>query len=201
MMGICRPMSSHYIFPTLAQQYSIIPTAPIIHHCPPLYQQRPYVPMFIQWLSSILSQMQITTQDVTRLCHEIRDIKKELINNELPDTLSKVPSNIPGQWDIRDKGAPGYAESVYNKLCHAPPSDTHDSPARRDSFPPPTPSPPPQTLPELTPSRTPSPTPETSVGIPYVTVVPGSGESPADVENKARNSPCESWCLPVSSWE
>jgi len=28
-MGTCRPMSSPYIFPTSAQQYSIIPTAPI----------------------------------------------------------------------------------------------------------------------------------------------------------------------------
>jgi len=52
MMGTCQPMSSPYMFPTSAQQYSIIPTAPIIHHHPPLYQQRPYVPMSIQQLSS-----------------------------------------------------------------------------------------------------------------------------------------------------
>ena len=123
-----------------------------------------------------VSQTQINTQDVTRLCHEIRDIKKGPINNELPDNLSKISSNIPAQWGTCDKGAPGYAESVYNKLCHAPPSDIHDSLARRDSFPPLTPSPPPQTLPEPTPSRTPSPTLGTSVGIPYVTIAPGSGE-------------------------
>ena len=55
MMGTCRPMSSPYMFPTSAQQYSIIPTAPIIHHHLPLYQQRPYVPMSIQQLSSIPS--------------------------------------------------------------------------------------------------------------------------------------------------
>jgi len=53
MMGTCRPMSSLYMFPTSAQQYSIIPTTPIIHHHPPLYQQRPYAPMSIQRLSSI----------------------------------------------------------------------------------------------------------------------------------------------------
>ena len=51
----CRPMSSPYMFPTSAQQYSIIPIAPISHHHPPLYQQRPYVPMSIQRLSSIPS--------------------------------------------------------------------------------------------------------------------------------------------------
>jgi len=55
MMGTCQPMSSPYIFPTLAQQYSIIPTAPIIHHRPPLYQQHPYAPMSIQQFSSIPS--------------------------------------------------------------------------------------------------------------------------------------------------
>jgi len=53
MMGTCRPMSSPYMFPTSAQQYSIIPTAPINHHRPPLYQQHPYAPMSIQRLSSI----------------------------------------------------------------------------------------------------------------------------------------------------
>ena len=53
MMGTCQPISSPYMFPTLVQQYSIIPTAPIIHHRPPLYQQRPYAPMSIQWLSLI----------------------------------------------------------------------------------------------------------------------------------------------------
>jgi len=53
MMGTCRPMSSPYIFPASAQQYSIIPTVPIIHHHPPLYQQRPYAPIFIQQFSSI----------------------------------------------------------------------------------------------------------------------------------------------------
>jgi len=47
MMGTCQPMSSPYMFPTSAQQYSIIPTAPIIHHRPPLYQQCPYAPMSI----------------------------------------------------------------------------------------------------------------------------------------------------------
>jgi len=52
MMGTCQPMSSPYIFPTSAQQYSIIPTMPIIYHCPPLYQQHPYAPMSIQQLSS-----------------------------------------------------------------------------------------------------------------------------------------------------
>jgi len=55
MMGTCQPISSPYMFPTLVQQYSIIPTAPIIHHRPPLYQQRPYAPMSIQQLSSIPS--------------------------------------------------------------------------------------------------------------------------------------------------
>jgi len=53
IMGTCQPMSSPYIFPTSAQQYSIIPTVPIIHHHPPLYQQRPYAPMSIQQLPSI----------------------------------------------------------------------------------------------------------------------------------------------------
>ena len=35
-----------------------------------------------------MSRTQISTQDVTQLCHEIRDIKKGLINNKLPDDLS-----------------------------------------------------------------------------------------------------------------
>ena len=75
-------------------------------------------------LIETMSRTQISTQDVTQLCHEICDIKKGPINNQSPDDLSKISSNTPGQWDIRDKGAPGYAESVCNKLCHAPPSDT-----------------------------------------------------------------------------
>jgi len=139
-----------------------------------------------------LSRTQISTQDVTQLCHEIRDIKKGPINNKLPDDLSKISSNIPGQWDIRDKRVLGYAKNAYNKLCPVPPSDNRDSLARRDSSPPPGPPPPAQMPPGPLPFRTPSPTSETSAETPYVTVVPGSGESPADVENRARNSPCES---------
>ena len=139
-----------------------------------------------------MSRTQISTQDVTRLCHEIRDIKKGPINNELPDDLSKISSNIPAQWDTRDKDAPGYAGNVYSTLCPAPPSDNHDSPARRDSSPPLGPLPPVQTPPGPPPVRTPSPTSGTFVGIPYATVAPGSGELPVDDENKARNSPCES---------
>jgi len=53
MMGTCQPMSSPYMFPTSVQQYSIIPIAPINHHHPSLYQQRPYAPMSIQRLPSI----------------------------------------------------------------------------------------------------------------------------------------------------
>jgi len=140
----------------------------------------------------VLSRTQISIQDVTQLCHEIRDIKKGPINNKLPDDLSKISSNIPDQWDIRDKHVLGYAENAYNKLCPVPPSDNHDSLARRGSSPPPGPPPPVQTPPRPPPFRTPSPTSETSAETPYVTVVPGSGESPADAENRARNSPCES---------
>jgi len=110
----------------------------------------------------------------------------------LPDDLSKIPSNTPGQWDIRDKRVLGYAENAYNKLCPFPPSDSHDSPARRDSSPPPDPPPPAHTPPGPPPFRTPSPVSETFAGTPYAIVVPGSGESPADAENRARNSPCES---------
>jgi len=139
-----------------------------------------------------LSRTQINTQDVTQLCHEIRDIKKGPINNKLPDDLSKISSNIPGQWDIHDKRVLSYAENAYNKLCPVPPSDNHDSLARRDSSPPPGPPPPAQTPPGPPPFRTPSPASETSAETPYVTVVPGSGESPTDAENRARNSPCES---------
>jgi len=139
-----------------------------------------------------LSRTQITTQDVTQLCREIRDIKKEQIINRLPDTLSKVSSNTPGQWDTRDMHVPGYAENAYNKLCPVPPSDNHDSPAHRDSSLPPGPSLSAQMPPGPPPVCTPSPAPGTSVGIPYVTVAPGSGELPSGVENRARNSPCES---------
>jgi len=139
-----------------------------------------------------LSRTQISTQDVTQLCHEIRDIKKGPINNKLPDDLSKISSNIPGQWDIRDKRVLGYAENAYNKLCPVPPSDNRDSLARRDSSPPPGPPPPAQMPPGPPPFRTPSPTSETSVGTPYAIVAPGSGESPAVAENRARNSPCKS---------
>jgi len=71
--------------------------------------------------SGLLSRTQISTQDVTRLCHEICDIKQGPINNKLPDDLSKISSNVLGQWDTCDKDAPGYAESIYNKLCHPPP--------------------------------------------------------------------------------
>ena len=148
-----------------------------------------------------LSRTQISTQDVTQLCHEIRDMKKERINNVLPDDLSKISSSTPDQWDIRDKHVLGYAENAYNKLCPSPPSDNHDSLARRDSSPPPGPPPPAQTPPGLPPIRTPSPASGTSAETPYVTVVPGSGESPVDAENRARNSPCESWRLPALSWE
>jgi len=136
--------------------------------------------------------MQISTQDVTQLCHEIRDMKKERINNVLPDDLSKISNSTPDQWDIRDKHVLGYAENAYNKLCPFPPSDNHDSLARRDSSPPPGPPPPAQTPPGLPPIRTPSPASGTSAETPYVTVVPGSGELPIDAENRARNSPCES---------
>jgi len=133
-------------------------------------------------------QRDVMTMELFEIC----DIKKELLNNGLPDDLSKISSNTPGQWGTHDKDAPGYAESVYNKLCHTPPSDTHDSPAHRDSFPPPAPSPSAQMPPEPLPSRTPSPTYETSIGTPYATIAPGSGELPTGVENKARNSPCKS---------
>jgi len=139
-----------------------------------------------------MSRTQINTQDVTQLCHEICDMKKGRINNELPDDLSKISNNIPAQWDTHDKGAPGYAESVYSTLCPAPPSGNHDSPARRDSSPPLGPLPPVQTPPGPPPVRTPSPVSGTSVGTPYAIVVPSSGELPADAENRARNSPCES---------
>ena len=148
-----------------------------------------------------VSRTQIRTQDITQLCHEIRDIKKGRINNELPDDLSKTSSNIPAQQDTRDRGAPGYAGNVYSTLYHAPPSDNHDSPARRDSSPPLDPLSPVQTPPGPPPVRTPSPTSGTSVGIPYVTVAPGSGELPVDVENKERNSPSDSCLCPASSWE
>ena len=146
----------------------------------------------MSWVFCLLSRTQISTQDVTQLCHEIHDMKKGRINNILPDDLSKISSNIPAQWDTRDKGAPGYAENVYSTLCPTPPSDNHDNPAHHDSSPPPGPSPPVQMPPGPPPVRTPSPTSGTSVGTPYVTVVPGSGESPVDAENRARNSPCES---------
>jgi len=148
-----------------------------------------------------MSRTQISTQDVTQLCHEIRDIKKGPINNELPDDLSKISSNILAQWDTRDKGAPGYAGNVYSTLYHAPPSDNHDSPARHDSSPPLGPLSPVQMPPGLPPVHTPSPTSGTSVGIPYATVAPGSGESPIDVENKERNSPSDSSLCPASSRE
>jgi len=71
MMGTCQPMSSPYMFPTSVQQYSIIPTTPIIHHHPPLYQQRPYAPMSIQWLSSIPSDCfrSINPQPLARSRH------------------------------------------------------------------------------------------------------------------------------------
>ena len=108
-------------------------------------------------IAMLLSRTQISTQDVTRLCHEIRDIKKGPINNELPDGVSKTSSSTPGQWDICDKHVLSYAENAYNKLCPSPPNDSHDSPARHDSSPPPAPSPSTQTLPEPLPSRTPSP--------------------------------------------
>jgi len=65
MIGTCQPMSSPYIFPTSVQQYSIIPTAPIIHHRPPLYQQRPYAPMSIQQLSSIPSDCSRSIKPLT----------------------------------------------------------------------------------------------------------------------------------------
>ena len=42
----------------------------------------------------VLSRTQINTQDVTWLCQEICDIKKEQINNGLPDTLSKVSVRV-----------------------------------------------------------------------------------------------------------
>ena len=139
-----------------------------------------------------VSQTQITTQDVTQLYREICDIKEEQIINRLADTLSKVPSNTPGQWDICDKHAPSYAKNAYNKLCPVPPNDNHDSPTHRDSSLPPGPSPSAQTPPGPPPVCTPSPAPRTSVGILYVTVAPGSGELPSGVENRARNSPCKS---------
>jgi len=162
---------------------------------------RTYDPLGYCSLAMNVSRTQINTQDVTRLCHEIRDMKKARIDNELPDDLSKTSSNIPAQWDIHDKHVLGYAENTYNKLYPSPPSDSHDSPAHCDSSLPPDPPPPAQTPPGPPPIRIPSPASETSAETPYATVVPGSGESPADAENRARNSPCKSWHLPASSWE
>ena len=63
------------------------------------------------------------------------------------------------------------------------------------------PTPPVQMPPELPEPRTPSLTIRTSVATAYATVVPSSGEWPSGVVNKERNSPSESWHLPVSSWE
>jgi len=58
----------------------------------------------------VMSRTQITTQDVTRLCHEICDIRKGQTNNKLTDTLSKVSNNIPDQWDICDKHVLDYVD-------------------------------------------------------------------------------------------
>ena len=142
-------------------------------------------------LDRCLSRTQISTQDVTQLCHEIRDIKKGSINNQLPDDLSKIPSNTPGQWDIRDKRVLGYAENAYNKLSSLPVTVTtaqhiviHLHPQIRHHLLKRPPGPPP--------FRIPSPASKTSAGTPYAIVVPGSGELPADAENRARNSPCKS---------
>jgi len=138
-----------------------------------------------------VSRTQITTHNVTHLCHEIRDIRRGQINIGLPEELSKLSSNTPDPSDTCGRDAPDYVGSVYNILCPDLPTDSHDSPARRDSSPPRDPAPPSQTPPGLLRLRTPSPVIGTSIAIPYATVVPSSGEWPTGVENKARNSPSD----------
>jgi len=123
-----------------------------------------------------VSQTQITTQDVTHLCHEIRDIKKGQINIGLPEELSKLSSSTPDPSDTCGRDAPGYVGSIYNKLCPNLPTDSHDSPVRHDSSPPLNPSPPSQRLPGLPVPCTPSPVIGTSVATAYATVAPSSRE-------------------------
>ena len=123
-----------------------------------------------RWVNDVLSRTQITIQDVTRLCHEICDIKKGQINIGLPEELSKLSSSTPDPSDIRGRDAPDYVRSVYNKLCPDPPTDSHDNPVRRDSSLPLSPSPPSQRLPGLPVPRTPSPMIGTSAATAYTTI-------------------------------
>ena len=82
----------------------------------------------LQDFANILSRTQVTTQDVTRLCNEIRNIKKGAQQN--PDVLNKdtvlntVSSNTPAPArDTRGRDDHDDVENEDNKLHLDPPID------------------------------------------------------------------------------
>jgi len=78
----------------------------------------------------------VLPNDITHLCQEIRDIKRESTQDNsigqinklkrLSKHLSNTPDLDPGRHDMDGLG---YAETEYNILHSAPPIDSPDSPS------------------------------------------------------------------------
>ena len=72
---------------------------------------------------------------ITRLCYEIRDIKRGSSESNNIEVLPVVPSNTPDQSDNYGEGGPDDEGTAYNKLRPSPPTDNSDNPARHVASP------------------------------------------------------------------
>jgi len=147
----------------------------------------------------IVSRTQVLPNNITHLCQEIRDIKRGSTQDGNIDQINKLRrlskhlSNTPDlDRGKHDRDGPGYAETEYNILHSAPPSDNPDNPSH--CGPPQTPSrpessgtpsvPPPPHVPSATSARTSSLASSNAVEDPE--------ESPSgSTASRSPNSPAE----------
>jgi hypothetical protein len=99
-------------------------------------------------MAGFLSRTQVDQSMITQLCQEIRDMKKAKPMRNNIEVLPVVPNNTPDQSGSYGKGGRDDAATDDSTLRPVLPNDNPDSPARRDSSPPPFLPEPPQTLPE-----------------------------------------------------
>ena len=86
--------------------------------------------------NALLSRTQVTSDMITHLCYEIRDIKRGSSESNNIEVLPVVPNNTPDQSDNYGEDGPNDEGTVYNKLHPSPPTDSPDNPARHVASPP-----------------------------------------------------------------
>jgi len=89
-----------------------------------------------------LSRTQVTTQDITQICNEIRDIKGEAskhIKLRKASTINILANNTPApNPDARERGGRDGVENEDNKLHLDLPTDSQNNQTRCVQSPPPT---------------------------------------------------------------